>query len=37
VVGVVVLAGDAAPMPTRGRHAVRRAAREREPIAKVRR
>ena len=37
VVGVVVLAGDAAPMATRGRHAVRRPAREREPIAKGRR
>jgi NADH-quinone oxidoreductase subunit J len=37
VVGVVVLAGDAAPMPTRGKHAPKRAAREREPIARVRR
>ena len=35
VVGVVVLAGDAAPMATRGHHAKRRPAREREPIAKA--
>ena len=37
VVGVVVLAGDAAPMQSRGSHKRRRPAREREPIAKVRR
>lgn len=35
VVGVVVLAGDAAPQPTRGHHAPRRPARAREPITKA--
>jgi NADH-quinone oxidoreductase subunit J len=35
VIGVVVLAGDAAPMPTRGRHRKRPPAREREPIVKA--
>jgi NADH-quinone oxidoreductase subunit J len=33
VVGVILIAGDAAPLPTRGRH--RKAAREREPIVKA--
>ena len=36
VIGVVVLASDAAPSPTHGHH-VRRSAREREPIVKAER
>jgi NADH-quinone oxidoreductase subunit J len=35
VVGVVMLAGDAAPQATRGRHLPRRPGREREPIVKA--
>jgi NADH-quinone oxidoreductase subunit J len=34
VIGVILLAGDASPSPTLGRHAPQRRARQREPIVK---
>jgi NADH-quinone oxidoreductase subunit J len=35
VIGVVAIAGDAAPAPTRGRHVRRKRAKDREPIVKA--
>jgi NADH-quinone oxidoreductase subunit J len=35
VIGVVLIAGDAAPQATRGRHVVRKRAAQREPIVKA--
>jgi NADH:ubiquinone oxidoreductase subunit 6 (subunit J) len=35
VIGVVLIAGDAAPQATRGRHVARKRTAQREPIVKV--